>query len=149
MEGVPTIDLTRDGVEVCYPPHKGNITEDMEVNVEMPAAQPDTLAEQQTAHAGSSKARAPPGDEQHFSPQNMERLEALMSKENKALTLIKVRTEEALTCFDVPVSQDEASYDGDMSSAEEDDIEVVPDEVNDVQAESSKPVGAVSKTGKV
>ena len=28
-------------------------------------------------------------------------------------------------------------------------IEVVPDEVNDVQAESLKPVGLVSETGKV
>ena len=61
-----------------------------------------------------------------------------MSKEKKALTLIKVGTEEALTCFDAPVSQDEASYDGDVSN-----------EVNDKQAESSKPVGVDSKTGKV
>ena len=47
-------------------------------------------------------------------------------------------TEEALTHFDVPASQDKASYDGNVSNAEEDDINVVPNEVNDTQAESLK-----------
>ena len=45
-------------------------------------------------------------------------------------------------------SQDEASYDGDVSDAEEDDIKVVPDEVDDTQVESSKPVGAISTADK-
>ena len=45
-------------------------------------------------------------------------------------------------------SQDEASYDGDMSDAGEDDIEVVPDEVDGTQVKSSKPVGAPSATEK-
>ena len=61
---------------------------------------------------------------------------------------MKVGTEEALTRFNAHASQDEASYDGDMSDAEEDDIKVVPDEVNDTQVESSKPVGAVSAADK-
>ena len=132
VEGIPTIDLTRDEVEVHYPLHNGNITEDAENDTKMPTALPDTSAEQQTAPARLSKAPAPPGDEQWFSPQHMGRLEALMSKENKALTLMKVRTEEALTCFDAPASQDEASYDDDVSNAEENDIEVVPNEVSDM-----------------
>ena len=38
-------------------------------------------------------------------------------------------------------SQDEASYDGDISNAEEDDIEVVPDKVDDTQI--LKPTEAV------
>ena len=45
-------------------------------------------------------------------------------------------------------SQDEASYNGDMSDAEEDDIEVIPDEVDDTQVESSKPVRAISAADK-
>ena len=53
-----------------------------------------------------------------------------------------------MSCFDVPASQYEARYDGDTSDAEEDDIEVAPDEVNNAQAESLKPVGVVFKTGK-
>ena len=43
-----------------------------------------------------------------------------MLKENRTLTLIKVGREEALTCFDAHASQDEASYDGDVSDAEDD-----------------------------
>ena len=50
--------------------------------------------------------------------------------------------EEALTHFDAHASQEEASYDGDVSDAEEDDIEVVPDKVDDTPFQSSKPVEA-------
>ena len=35
-----------------------------------------------------------------------------------------------------------------MSDAEEDDIKVIPDEVDDTQVESSKPVGAISAADK-
>ena len=56
-----------------------------------------------------------------------------MLKENRTQTLIKVGTEEATTCFDVHTSQDEASYNGDVSDGDEEDIEVVPDEVDDTQ----------------
>ena len=117
VEGIPTTNVTRDQVEVHYLPHKSNIAEDVKDDTEMPAAPPDTSAEQQTADARSSKAPAPTGDEQQLSAQHMWRLEALMSKENKALILMKVGTEEASTCFDAPASQDQASYDGDMSTS--------------------------------
>ena len=66
-----------------------------------------------------------------------------MSKENRTQTLIKVGAEEASTHFNAHASQDEASYDGDISDAEEDDIEVVPDEVDDTQIKGSKPVEAI------
>ena len=87
VEGVPTIDLMGDEVEVRLLSHEGNIAEDVEEDAEMSSALPDTSTEQGTAHAGSSTAPVPPGDEQQFSPQHIERLEALMSKENKALRL--------------------------------------------------------------
>ena len=54
-----------------------------------------------------------------------------MSKENRTQTLIKVGAEEASTHFDAHVSQDEASYNSNISDAEEEDIKVVPDEVDD------------------
>ena len=39
----------------------------------------------------------------------------------------------------MPASQDEASYDGDVSDAGEDDIEVIPDKVDNALAESLGP----------
>ena len=71
-----------------------------------------------------------------------------MSKENRTLTLMKVGMEEALTHFNAHASQDEASYYGNVSNAEENDIKVVPDEVDDTQFESSKLVGALSAADK-
>ena len=65
-----------------------------------------------------------------------------MSKENRTQTL-KVEAEEASTHFDAHASQDEASYDGDICDAEEDDIKVVPDEVDGTQIKGLKPVEAV------
>ena len=81
-------------------------------------------------------------DKQLFFPQSIGRLKAVMSKENRTQALIKVGAEEASTCFDAHASQDEASYNGNISDAEEEDIEVVPDEVDDTQIEGSKPVEA-------
>ena len=81
-------------------------------------------------------------DKQEFSPGSINRLKALMSTENRTQTLIKVGTEEATTCFDAHTSQDEVSYDGDISEADEEDVEVVPDEVDDAQTEGLKPAGA-------
>ena len=147
VEGVPTIDLTKDEIEVHYLPHKGNIAEDQEDDMEMPTAMPNPSTHQPATHAGSSKTPAPPADQQLFSPQPIGRQEALMSKENRTLTLMKVGTEQALTRFDAHASQDEASYDGDVSDTE-DDIKVVPDKVDDTQVKSLKPVGAASATGK-
>ena len=61
---------------------------------------------------------------------------------NRTQTVIKVGTEEASTRFDAHTSQDEASYDGDISDADEEDTEVVPDEVDDTQIKGSKPAEA-------
>ena len=148
VKGIPMIDLTKDEVKVCYLPHQGNIAEDPEDDIKMPTAAPGPLTCQLTAHGGSSKTPASPTDQQWFSPQPIGRLEALMSKENRALTLIKVGMEEALTHFNVHASQDEASFDGNVSDAEDDAIKVIPDEVDDTQVESLKPVGAVSAADK-
>ena len=81
-------------------------------------------------------------DKQQFSPQSIDRLKALMLKENRTQTLIKVGAEEASTHFEAHVSQDEASYGGDVSHKDEEDIKVVPDEVDNTQMEGSKPVKA-------
>ena len=71
-----------------------------------------------------------------------------MLNENRTQTLIKVGAEEASTCFDAHISQDEASYDGDISDADEEDIKVVSDEVDDTQIKGSKPVEADTVTDK-
>ena len=167
IEGVPTIDLTKDEVEVHYPLLKSNIADDPEDDLEMPTIAPSPLNHHQIVHDESFPNAAPPHmdsdvatgtssvptlgiipttslatDKQQFSPQSTGRLKALMSKENRTRTLIKVGAEEASTCFDAHASHDEASYNGDISDAEEDDIKVVPDEVDDTQIEDSKPVEA-------
>ena len=148
IKGIPMIDLTKDKIEVHYPPHQGNIADDPEDDVEMPTTVPGPSTHQRTAHGESSKTSALPADKQWFSPQPTGRLEALMSKENQTQILIKVGTEETSTHFDAHVSQDEASYDGDVSNAEEDDIKVVPDKVDDTQIEGSKPVEAIPTENK-
>ena len=81
-------------------------------------------------------------DKQEFSPESIIGLKALMSKENRTQTLIKVGMEEATTHFDAHTSQDEASYDGDISEVDEEDVEVVPDKVDNAQTEGSKLAGA-------
>ena len=151
IEGIPTINLTKDKAVVCYAPLKGNIADDPEDNLEMPTTASGPSNCYQTVHDESSQSAAPPHtdsdaapgtsstsalgiipttllatDRQQFSPQSIGRLKALMSKENRTQTLIKVGAEEASTCLDAPVSQDEASYNGDVSDADEEDIEVVP-----------------------
>ena len=72
-------------------------------------------------------------DKQELSPQSIGRLKALMLKENRTQTLIKVGAEEASTCFDAHTSQDEASDDGDISDVDEEDIKVVPDKLDYTQ----------------
>ena len=67
----------------------------------------------------------------------MDRVKALMSKVNRTQTLIKVGTEEAATHFNVPTSQDEESYYGDVSG-EDEDAEVVPDKEDGTQIKTSK-----------
>ena len=147
VEGILTNNLTKE-VKVRYLPHQGNIAEDPEDDIEMPTAAPGPSTCQPTTHGGLSKTPAPPADQQQFSCQPIGRLEALMLNENMALIPIKVGMEEALTHFDAHASQDEASYDGNVSDAEEDDIEVIPDEVDDTQVKSLKPVGAISAADK-
>ena len=75
-------------------------------------------------------------DKKTFSSKSIDRVKALMSKENKAHTLITVGVEEVATCFDVPTSQDEESHDGDVSEVDEEDAEVIPDEEDDTQIET-------------
>ena len=101
------------------------------------------------SHTGSRGAPAVPStlilsiptdsliiDKKGFSPKSIDRVKAPMSKENRTQTLIKVGTEEATTHFDAPTSQDEESYDGDISEVAEEDTEVVPDEEDDTQMEA-------------
>ena len=135
-------------VKVGYLLHKDNIAEDLDDDMEMPTAVSGPSTRQPTTHAWSSKTPATPADEWLFSPQPIGGLEALMLKENRTLTLMKVGMEEASTRFDAHASQDEASYDGDVSDTEEDDIKVVPDEIDDTQVESLKPVRATSTAEK-
>ena len=152
---------------MCYLPLKGNIADDPEDDLEVPTTTLGHSSHQQTvrdesflnvapSHTGSGAAPATSSapafriiptallvtDKQEFSPLSIDRLKALMSKENRTPTLIRVGTEEASTRFDVHTSQDEASYNGDVSDADEEDIEVVPDKVDDTQIEGSKPAGA-------
>ena len=81
-------------------------------------------------------------DKKEFFPGSINRLKALMSIENRTQTLIKVGMEEATTPFDAHTSQDEASYEGDISEVDKEDVEVVPDKVDDAQTEGSKLAGA-------
>ena len=142
----PTINLTKDEVEVHYLLLKGNIADDHEDDLEMSttasspsnchqtvcdesfpnAAPPHTdsdaaLGTSSTSALGIIPTTSLATDKQQFSPQSIGRLRALMSKENRTQTLIKVGAEEASTHFNAHASQDEASYNGDISDAEEDD----------------------------
>ena len=172
IKGVPTINITNSEVKVYYPPLKGNIADDPEDNIEMPTTAPGPSNCHQTVQGESFQDAAPPhmdsdpvqgtslasalgiipttslaSDKQQFSPRFMGRLKALMSKENRTQTLITVGAEEASTCFNAHASQDEASYDDDISD-EEEDIEVVPDEVADTQIKGSKPAETISVADK-
>ena len=100
---------------LCYPPLKDNIADDPEDDLEVPITAPGPSNHQQTVcdesfqnvaspHTDSGVApvtssasalRIIPAtllatDGQEFSPQSIGRLKALMSKENRTQTLIKV-----------------------------------------------------------
>ena len=147
IKGIPTIDLTKDEAVVQYLPLKGNIADNPEDDPEVPTIAPGPSNCQQTVCDESFQSATPPHtdsdvapgtssasdlriipttslatDKQQFSPQSIGRLKALMSKENRTQTLIKVRAKGASTHFNAHVSQDEASYDGDVSDADEEDI---------------------------
>ena len=129
IKGIPTIDLTKDEAVMHYPPLKGNIAGNPEDNLEVPTTAPGPLNCHQTIHDDPFWSAAPPHtdsdaapgtssasalriipttslatDKQQFSPQSIGRLKALMSKENRTQTLIKVRAKEASTRFDAHVS---------------------------------------------
>ena len=166
IKGIPTIDLTGEEVVLHYPPLKGNIAQDPEDDLDAPATALGHSSHQHTAcdeslssvaplHAGSGGVPAMSSasvlrnipvaslviDKQGFSPKSIDRLKALISKENRTQTLIKVGTEKATTHFHAHMSQDKATYNGDISEVDEEDVEAVPDEVG-AQIEGSKPVGA-------
>ena len=131
---------------------KGNIADDSEDDLEVPTTALGHLSHQQTvqdeslssvapSHTGSGVAPATSSasalriiptallatNKQEFSPQSIGRLKALMLKENRTQTLIKAGKEEASIHFNAHTSQNEASYDGNVSDADEEDIKVVPD----------------------
>ena len=162
----------REEAVLHYPLLKGNIADDPEDDLEVPTMALGHSSNQQTVRDELFSSVAPPHtgsgvapttssasalriiptaslatDKQEFSPQSIGRLKALMSKENRTQTL-KVGAEEASTHFDAHMSQDEASYDGDVSDADEEDIEVVPDEVDDTQIEGLNPAEADTVTDK-
>ena len=167
IKGIPTIDLTMVEVVLHYPSFKGNIAEDPEDDFDVPTTALGHSSHQHTVcnesfssvapmHADSAGTQAVPStsvlrniptaslvmDKQEFSPESINRLKALMSKENRTQTLIKVGVEETTTLFNAHTSQGEASYDGDISKVDEEDVEVIPDEVDDAQTEGSKLAGA-------
>ena len=154
-------------VVLYYLPLEGNIAEDPEDDLDVPTTALGHPGHQHTVcdesfssvapvHADSGGAPAMPTtsvlrniptaplvmDKQEFSSESINRLKALMSKKNRTQTLLKVGMEEATTCFNAHKSQDEASYNGNISKVNEEDVEVVPDEVDDVQTEGSKLAGA-------
>ena len=171
IRGIPTIDLTGEEAVLHYPPLRGNITQDLKDDLDVPTTAPGHSSHQHTVHDESfscvtpshiSSGRAPatsstlvlrniPTDsliinKKGFSSKSINRLKALMSKENRTQTLIKVGTEEATTHFDAPTLKDEESYDGNISEVDEEDTEVVPDEEGDAQMEGLKPAGADTLT---
>ena len=108
IEGIPTINLTKDKVEVHYLLLKGNITDDPEGDLEMPTTAPGPSDHHQTVCDESFPNAAPPHtdsdaapgtssasalglipttslatDKQQFSPQSTGRLKSLMLKENR------------------------------------------------------------------
>ena len=156
IEGIPTIDLTTKEVVPHYPPLKDNIAEDPEGDLDVPTTALGHSSHQHTVcdesfssvahiHTDSGGAQAMPStlilrniltaslgmDKEEFSPMSINRLKALMSMEDRTQTLIKVGMEEATTHFNAHTSQDEASYDGDISKADKEDVEVVSDKVDD------------------
>ena len=167
IEGIPTINLTGEEAVLHYPPPKGNIAQDPEDDLHAPTTafghsshqhtvRDESFSSEAPVQADSCGAPAMPSasilrniptaslvmDKQEFSPKSINRLKALMLKENRTQTLIKVGTEEATTRFDAHTSQDKVSYDGDISEVNKEHVDVVPDEVDDAQIEGSKPAGA-------
>ena len=108
IKGITTIDLTMEEVVLQYPPLKGNIAEDPEDDLDVPTTALGHPSHQHTVpdesfssvapgHTDSGGAPAIPStsvltniptaslvmDKQEFSPESINRLKALMSKENR------------------------------------------------------------------
>ena len=117
IKGYPTINLTGEDAVLHYPPLKGNIAQDPEDDLDAPTTtlghsshqhfvHDESFSSVAPSHAGSRGALATPSasvlrniptaslviDKQVFSPKSIDRLKALMSKENRTQTLIKVGT---------------------------------------------------------
>ena len=111
IEGIPTIDLTTEEVVLHYPCLKGNIVQDPEDDFDMPTTALGHSSHQHTVRDESFSSVAPvhtvsagapdmPStsvlrniptaslvmDKQEFSPESINRLKALMSKENRTQT---------------------------------------------------------------
>ena len=135
-------DIPEEAI-IHYPPLRGSIAQNPEDNLEASTVAPGHSIHQHAvhdesfssiapSHTGSAGAPAVPStglqgiptssliiDTKTFSPKSINRLKVLMSKENRAHTLITVGVEEAATCFNAPKSQDEESYDGNVSRVDE------------------------------
>ena len=96
IKGIPTIDLTKDEVEVCYPASKGNIANDSEGDIEMPTTALGSLTHYQTIHNEPFQNPAPPTDMQQFSPQS---ISSMLEWRRPQLTLMymHLRIRQAMT----------------------------------------------------
>ena len=111
IEGIPTIDLTGEEAVPHYPPLKGNIAQDPKDDLDAPTTALGHSRHQHTvcdvsfssvapSHTGSGGAPAMSSasvlrniltaslviDKHGFSPKSIDRLKALMSKENRTQT---------------------------------------------------------------
>ena len=162
ITSIPSINLTREEADIHYPPLRGNITQDPEDNLNTSTVAPghpsidmvfvmnhSHIAPSHTGSAVAPAVQSTSGlqgiptssliiDKKTFSPKSINRVKALMSKENRAHNLITVGAEEVATRFDAPTSQDEEGYDSDVSRVNEEDAEVVPDKEDNAQIKTSK-----------
>ena len=68
IEGIPTINLTKDEVEVHYPPPKGNIADHPEDDIEMPTTAPGPWNHHQIVCGESFQNAAPPHMDSDMAP---------------------------------------------------------------------------------
>ena len=108
IRGIPTIDLMGEEAILHYPQLRGNITQDFKDNLDVPTTAPGHSSHEHTVHDESFSSIAPshtgsggapamsstlvvrniPMDsliinKKGFSPKSINRLKALMSKENR------------------------------------------------------------------
>ena len=112
---IPTIDLTGEEVNIHYPPPRGNIAQDPEDDLDVSTAARghsihqhgvgnESFLSTAPSHTGSAVTPAVPStsglqgiltasliiDKKTFSPKSIDRVKSLMSKKNRAHTLITV-----------------------------------------------------------